>query len=613
MFWYIIDHSNFFEIENRLEQKLRYVRFVCPNHHGYIRGVEVTFSIPNEVLYIRINFISVTQQFSATTTTAIKKWCDIYNNQKDYIHFAYKKNPVPDSIEFDDEIYEKTFAFPRCEFAAKHPSFNRMFKIFEVLNQEYKNEAFNKDILNELQRILHFLEMERNGTPVKFVHSIPSLRMSGKHVDRTPLFNAIRSGKRVNNRTTYDDAGYRSIKRILSSGEDVNQCNTLMHPLYLAVFIRAEARVIALLLRYHADALCFDNVEAVTPIVLALRIGLLDILETFLNAFSAITRPVSSPIQSIELTKLNKTIQTEIKFKSNLVLTTQLKDQPNPAEKAGILNLCRATFFLPDDPDKKQLTQSVEQDIHSPNALIELIYHDKVLVGFIIFNIITDGDDISLYCSLASMALAFRALRIIGMLSWRNAFALQILRPESRVSVSLILAHHSSFRLLEGQLCWPVYQPPHLEQVIRQLLERIAPGTRLHYSPENSVCYIENQLAVHIDERERNANDNAFYTDELGQQEFKLDHRAAFGFFYVSDHSLQHLLMQMLVSGINGTIHLQVLAPMLKQLLLECGIELPAAEQSAQTYYWKQAHALFWKNDSLPGTIAIPKIPIHKL
>ncbi len=486
---------------------------------------------------------------------------------------------------------------------------NRLIELFKYLNELYNRIDFPADVVNEFQQIAAYLIADVHDQ--QFRHIIPKKI----YVSNCP------NPARAQSEKLFDLIAYnlkngfslRDLIYLLIQGEDTNQHGCSKGgfgttPLYEAVSRHDSVPAVKLLLMYGADPFYRDNGEFyISPVELAKSLRRYDLVDLFMSRYMRVEKslPDTKPNLKVRNTRIAairyKSIATEFEFTNARSIHTKLMHTQDLSgeQHSELISMFAKKFQA---ADNRKITEIFQEAVGKFNNIVELIYSENQLIGFNLFELIKQEEELYLHCIYSFVEQEYRGYRIMSLLAFRLAFALQMLNPEQAVGIIFSAIHYNSYRMIKDLLHFPKFQPDHVNGKIFNLIIKIfKESSSFHH--DLLMCYLDEDTMV----KEAASNHTAdlgeefFYQHLLNMQDAKTSARGAPVLFYVGDDSFRKLQFAMAASGINFADHLGHLANAL-------GIYQGATPGAAPGIIsFSQSSHLFWFNKKLPAYLTVNK------
>ena len=252
----------------------------------------------------------------------------------------------------------------------------------------------------------------------------------------------------------------------------------LSHALYQGNILAA-----ALLLYYGADATLTSVPDASSPLTIAFRDPNSPLRQVFANLYCRLgKRPqLAQCINKVVCNQADDgSLYSLFRLTGGKAITTKLMDIKHFSadEKWDMATLFKKAFALPDDPNGAKSRTLFFNEINEPRPKVniqgELLQAHGKAIGFSIyyvFELPQFPDTIVLGWDRAYTAPEFRTCKIMPLLIWRQALALQIANPHKKIAILLVANHYNSYRFAELFYHYPKYRPERVTQLVNSAIK----------------------------------------------------------------------------------------------------------------------------------------------
>jgi hypothetical protein len=226
------------------------------------------------------------------------------------------------------------------------------------------------------------------------------------------------------------------------------------------------------------------------------------------NAFSKPERPLKDMKSDLQITNVTsfhsqKKIFTLFEFSNNMKISTILKMVTELTEDEKDFLFVMFEKYFQSNPPGKAIREILKNDLveNSHNKFVEIIYNDKKMIGFNLFEIIQiqlGQKHVVVHALYALLEPQFRNIRIMPYLILRPAFALQTLYPQGKVGTFFNSIHINSYLLVSTLVHYPKYQTAAWIALINKILNSIY-GNDVRFVTDGTMkSYIEEKDAVSV-------------------------------------------------------------------------------------------------------------------
>lgn len=482
--------------------------------------------------------------------------------------------------------------------------FFKLKRLFEYFNAYIQPQPFSREIMDEIQNIYY------SGSKNIFTHIVTEMP--------SYILNDTKNNH-TNRRTDYEGladllhTGHANpvlYKKYLLEGDNPEErsvCGT-RSAMTFAILEQESLVPLELLLWYEANPFrrlynemnyyngtdgrfsiaeipslfCRNGLfELLSPIEKALLFNQIDKANVIGNEFSHL---INSSLSNNSNRKRMQVITSQVQYDDDMVVShfifddyrhikTRLKyvEQMTREEKQKILDLVKNNFMAIDDLDQRKLTDIFNKDF-SANKLIDVIYDNDKVIGFILFELIIpkgSSKSIILHCAYSAIDPEYRGYGLMLFLSFRLAYILQAMLPEKQIGVFYCAAHYNSYRMANFKHS-PKYQSPEVQKIISDTLKVIYDTEILPYYHHYLKSYIEDNVSVKSVSHtsQVSLNERIYNREILGHEDIPNgEFRSAPVMFFVGDENYKYIANTASRLGINFDIHIAEFACELKKLL----------------------------------------------
>lgn len=388
-------------------------------------------------------------------------------------------------------------------FAVTAENIGLLFKVFNHLNDQYKNQPFPPALYEELRTLV--VETELYSLD-QYKHVLPERIFSERQLllgeeDQEQLF-------------AYTNE-FKKMKRALAKGYNPNCAQRVdrstFSPVYSAIVMHADVKLLELLLYYEANYIGHPShfraskIDSLTPLEVAFAFGQTDKLN-LMQSMMPMSRPQKSPsLNSLKLIESNVSYQsssaavlTKFLFSNDQGVVTKLKSVSglSDQEMSAVYQLFRSTFQVLDDHDGGKIKKLFKKDF-SKEKMIDLILDKNKIIGFNLYEMIDDikhPNHLFLHCAYAALLPSYRGLGLMPIFTFRMAYVLQEVFPEKEIGVFFCSIHYNSYRMVNFPH-YPKFQTDNSLPIVQMLLGKTMPSGFVHQHSEIT-SYVPDDLQV---------------------------------------------------------------------------------------------------------------------
>lgn len=447
-------------------------------------------------------------------------------------------------IRFDSdmlhyEIIENIFRhyFPRYDYIITGSTFSikiqsqatldTVLDFFHAINEKYNSQAIPKSIDDEIKNIYAWVHKDKSAHAT---HTIPEGKIVYSHVNPTrahskklvELFKKVKflqPGEREQFLEIFGKKFENHFNYLLAQGEDVNQTDDVIEETLIYHIIHLYNRNNNLILDNMLESIICYGIDLFRPVStgfyksaiehayeFATRWSISRPFQIITSALTTIEKPVTQPETPAPRLKVSKTemsgnedyIQTTFTLTNGVEIHTVVKDlgSHNAFELDAVYDIFKQDFAL--NNAGGNVKDEFNFNFHGKNKFLELIYANKSLIGYVLYELIPLGKNVILHCVISSLQPEYRGNMLMKLLIFRFAYCLQILLDNHHVLVFLSALHYNSYRLIKNHLHFPKYQPQYIEEIVKEILKIIFHGDfqYVHNADDVQKCYIIESLRV---------------------------------------------------------------------------------------------------------------------
>jgi hypothetical protein len=507
----------------------------------------------------------------------------------------------------------------------------RFIGLCAAINEHYNRNILSHDITSEITHIYHAVR-ENNWISNHTIPESVNLSLVNQNKNgRTPLITLL-----LQNADFYHSSNpfiikmkklfLRKIKELLLKGHNPNELGESGDsPLRVAITFYDSKEIIELFLWYGANPFTRYRDDRYGTYCSAIETAKAYNKPNFLAAIDSALTKIEKPLQKAQELKVtninmhchNETIMTQFQFSNEKIIATHFSqlDKLTQEQRAAVFSHFKSIFEVPNNSDPN-IISSIFDDDFSGSKLIELIYDNKKIVGFNLYELIFPEkrkDSIFLHCIYSFIDSAYRGYGLMMLLIFKPAYSLQLLQRDKHIGIFYSSVHYNSYRLANF-LHYPKHQPEYMNDLVKEILDTIFENNYTSYH-DLITYYIVDELRVKspaINPANVDLNQKYYHKEILGLGEDfhdKIHTRAAPVLFYVGDEN--YFKMQQASNRLN--INFTALTVKFAEYLLTHFVNLLDARLQFNPInisgLKKSSRFLFWDDKILPSCI---ERPVHQ-
>lgn len=548
--------------------------FIAESECAIITRIDVVYTPPEKQIHLAFSPIFSHQLIEACKhlsiavsekTTAYRQYATAFNMLK--LLKYQMRFPFFTKHEVPIQASQRQIKFNAASIPLNEAAMQQIAKLFHHFNTDMTPQPFPKELVDDLTAIT----MATSADAISF--KTPSIPQT------TPNFNKKAYKQLVDDLGTPTPSQYRKhLSEVTPSDNAVNL------PLMMAVYQHTSTEPLEMMLwykfnpftrnrkrNYTSKDLAIRWMFSFSPFEVALAAGMTTKADMIVRHHSAFNRRHSPTggqrimINHVEFSHDTNSVFTLFQFTNGATLKLFLMRiaELSPNQREQVFNLFAANFEKVDG--KLNLREIFNKDFNG-NKYIEIICDGEETVGFNVFEIIDLDKNIFLHCAYGAIAERYRSYGIMTLLSFRPAYALQLLYPDKKVGIAFCALHYNSYRVIDFPH-YPKYPSNISQPVMRKLLGKIVEQDLTTFS--ELPTFVREQLAIKSTETKPAA-------DALNQRMFKrhlLKHtgnmtpishpRSVPVAFMIGSESHQHITTVSAALGILFNKHINDYAPRL--------------------------------------------------
>jgi len=489
---------------------------------------------------------------------------------------------------------------------------SRFFGLCAAVNKHYNRDILSLDIrteiINSYRTVMENTWIDKHIIP----ESINLSLINRKKIGDTSLITLLLYSA---------NPSIRKMKELLLKGDDPNELGESGDsPLRVAILFQDSKEIIELLLWYGANPFVRFRDDrygtfcsAIDAIKTCNKLSMLAIID---SAFTKIEKPLQKGQELLQVIHINihyhnENIITQFKFTNEKLITTCFSQLSNltAEQREAVFAHFKSIFEVPNNSNPDTINTIFENDF-SGNKLTELIYDNKKIVGFNLYELIfpeKKKDSIFLHCIYSFIASDYRGYGLMMILIFKPAYSLQLLQSDKNIGVFYSSVHYNSYRLVNF-LHYPKHQPVYMNDLVKEILDTIFENNYTSYH-DLITYYVVDELRVKspaINPANVDLNQKYYQKEILGLGEDfhdKIHTRGAPVLFYVGDENCSKMQQASNRLNINFTeLSVKFAEHLLAHFvnMLDARLQLNPINISSLR---KSSRVLFWNDKILPTSI----------
>lgn len=217
-----------------------------------------------------------------------------------------------------------------------------------------------------------------------------------------------------------------------------------------------------------------------------------------------LSRPRRQPavkIEQVAVKRRDSQLLTEFALSNNQTLHAEFKSnaQMSVKEKYKVAKRIVKKFTRKDDKDGGKIATDAMDAINA-DGYVEIMRYNDVMVGFVFvqMRVMEAEKRCEIYCSLAQFDPIISGWGLGKLFVLRSAYCLQLMRPHYEFSGKAITVSIDGYRMFNGYLHSPMYQPHWLDDasIVNALTPFFPTGYSFSLVHDGMVCYLEDEMMV---------------------------------------------------------------------------------------------------------------------